>query len=84
MRLSYETVGSCSTRIDVEIEDGLVREAAFTNGCFGNTQAVSALVRGMSVDETVSRLKGIVCRKGTSCPDQLARALETLIEKPTS
>ncbi len=77
MRLSYETSGSCATRIDIEIESGVIVDAAFIDGCAGNTRAVAALVKGMPVAEAVRRLKGIACQGNTSCPDQLARALES-------
>jgi len=76
MRLNYETFGSCATRIEIDIEDGVIVGTQFINGCAGNTQAVSALVRGMQVSEAIKRLKGIACQGETSCPDQLARALE--------
>jgi uncharacterized protein (TIGR03905 family) len=76
MRVSYETSGSCATRIEIEIADGVIVSTEFVNGCAGNTQAVAALVRGMQVSEAISRLKGIACQGDTSCPDQLARALE--------
>ncbi|WP_246125773.1 TIGR03905 family TSCPD domain-containing protein [Geobacter argillaceus] len=76
MRFSYETAGSCATRIDIEIEAGLIVSADFIDGCAGNTRAVAALVKGMPVAEAVRRLKGIACHGDTSCPDQLARALE--------
>lgn len=79
VRLSYETVGSCATRIDIEIEDGVIMAAEFINGCPGNTQAIAALVRGMEVVEAVQRLKGIACQGDTSCPDQLAKALEAAV-----
>ncbi|HJV34171.1 TIGR03905 family TSCPD domain-containing protein [Geomonas sp.] len=76
MLVTYETSGSCATRIDIEIEDGVITGTQFYNGCAGNTQAVAALVRGMAVGEAIQRLKGIACQGNTSCPDQLARALE--------
>ena len=76
MKLSYQTVGSCASRIEIEIEDGVIMGTEFVDGCAGNTQAVAALVRGMAVGEAISRLKGIVCQGDTSCPDQLAKALE--------
>lgn len=79
MRLSYKTIGSCASQIDVEIEDGVIVNVDFIDGCAGNTQAVAALVQGMTVDEAVRRLKGIACQGDTSCPDQLARALETAV-----
>jgi uncharacterized protein (TIGR03905 family) len=76
MQVSYETSGSCATRIEIEIEDGIIVGTQFINGCAGNTQAVAALVRGMQVDEAIKRLRGIACQGDTSCPDQLAKALE--------
>jgi uncharacterized protein (TIGR03905 family) len=79
MQFSYETVGSCATRIDIEIEAGIIVSVHFIKGCTGNTQAVAALVKGMPVEEAVRRLKGIACQGDTSCPDQLARALETTL-----
>lgn len=79
-RISYPTVGSCSRQIDIELEDGIIRSVAFTGGCHGNTQGVAALVRGMKAAEAVARLEGIDCHgKGTSCPDQLAKALKKLL-----
>ena len=76
MKVSYQTSGSCASRIEIEIEDGVIMETTFVDGCAGNTQAVSALVRGMDVSEAIRRLKGIACQGDTSCPDQLAKALE--------
>lgn len=76
-RIDYTPCGVCSRRIEIETEDGVVREVAFTGGCNGNTRGISVLVRGMKVDEVIARLRGIDCKgKGTSCPDQLAGALE--------
>ena len=69
--------GVCSVQIDFEVEDGVVRKVHFTRGCNGNTQGISALVEGMNIDDVISRLKGTNCNgRGTSCPDQLAIALE--------
>lgn len=76
MRIHYTTVGSCATQIVIDIEGGVIEEVQFVNGCAGNTQAVAALVKGMAVAEAVRRLKGIACQGDTSCPDQLAQALE--------
>ena len=76
MKVSYQTSGSCASRIEIEIEDGVITETKFIDGCAGNTQAVAALVRGMEGNEAIRRLKGIACQGDTSCPDQLARALE--------
>ena len=74
----YKTRGGvCSMAIDYEVENGVVTDCRFIGGCSGNTQGVCALVKGMKVEEAISRLKGIPCgMRKTSCPDQLARALE--------
>ena len=74
---TYKTRGTCSRAIEYEVENGIVTECRFIGGCMGNTQGVAALVKGMKVEEAISRLKGIQCGpRGTSCPDQLACALE--------
>lgn len=76
----YKTKGTCSTSIDVELKDGVIDSVKFTGGCNGNLQGISALVKGMKPEEAISRLKGIrCCFKPTSCPDQLAHALEEMI-----
>ena len=75
--LSYNTKGVCSRKIDIVIEGDIVKEVKYTGGCSGNTQGVAALVAGMTIDEAIARLSGIRCGfKNTSCPDQLAQALE--------
>ena len=75
--MRYKTMGTCSSAIDFEVEDGRVKEVKFIGGCSGNTQGISKLVEGMPVDEVISRLEGIKCGfKSTSCPDQLAKALK--------
>ncbi|MBQ9124028.1 MAG: TIGR03905 family TSCPD domain-containing protein [Lachnospiraceae bacterium] len=75
----YMTKGTCSTQIDIEVENGVIQSVAFTRGCNGNLQGISALVKGMKVEDAIAKLKGIKCgAKDTSCPDQLARALESL------
>ncbi len=77
MAYSYKTKGTCSQEILFDVRDGKVHDVQFISGCHGNTQGVAALVEGMDVDEVIARLKGIKCgRKPTSCPDQLALALE--------
>ena len=76
-KITYKTSGVCSRSIDIEIENNVITSAKYTGGCSGNTQGVAALVVGMSVDEAITRLSGIKCGfKTTSCPDQLAKALE--------
>ena len=75
--IEYKTSGVCSRMVILDIEDGVISDCRFVGGCAGNTQGVAALVRGMTPEEAISRLKGIKCGfKPTSCPDQLARALE--------
>ena len=77
MAFSYKTKGTCSQEILFDLRDGKVHDVEFISGCHGNTQGVAALVEGMDVDEVIARLKGIKCgRRPTSCPDQLALALE--------
>ena len=77
MEKSYATEGVCSERIFFTIESGRVSHVEFVGGCEGNLQGVASLVEGMEVDEVIERLRGIDCSgRGTSCPDQLARALE--------
>ncbi len=73
---TFRTSGVCSSAIQFDVEGDTVKEVKFIGGCGGNTQGVAALIRGMNIDEAISRLAGIQCGfKGTSCPDQLARAL---------
>ncbi len=78
--MKYQPKGVCSTSIDIELEDGVVKSVAFTGGCNGNLQGISHLIQGMKAEEAIQRLKGIRCGfKSTSCPDQLAQALESMI-----
>lgn len=75
----YKTSGTCSSAINLEVEGDIIKSVSFTGGCNGNLQGISRLVEGMKVEDSISRLKGIRCGfKNTSCPDQLARALESL------
>ena len=77
--MRYQTQGTCSSAIDVEVDQGVIKSVAFTGGFHGNLQGISRLVEGMKVEDAISRLKGIKCGfKSTSCPDQLARALESM------
>lgn len=78
---TFTTHGTCARFIDFELEDGIVREVKFIGGCGGNLQAVSRLIAGRPCAEVVALLRGIVCRNGTSCPDQLAQALEKQIQQ---
>lgn len=78
--MRYQPKGVCSTSIDIELDNGIIKSVAFTGGCNGNLQGISRLVEGMEVQDAIHRLKGIRCGfKSTSCPDQLAQALESMI-----
>lgn len=82
--ISYVTKGVCSRKIDIQVDNGIITSVKFVGGCAGNTQGISALIKGMSVDEAITRLSGIRCGfKSTSCPDQLAKALNEYQEKNT-
>lgn len=75
---TYKTRGTCSSQILIDIDGDVIKDVKFVGGCTGNTQGVARLVKGMKVDDVIAKLKGIQCRAGTSCPDQLARALTKL------
>ena len=72
----YKTTGTCSRAIEFEVENDIVKNVKFIGGCAGNTQGVARLATGRKVDEVIESLEGIQCRYGTSCPDQLAKALK--------
>ncbi len=77
MKYSYKTQGTCSQRIDFEIEDGKLHNVVFTAGCNGNLKAISKLVEGRDASEISALLKGNTCGfKSTSCADQLSRAID--------
>ena len=79
MVYKYEPKGVCSMEMDIEVDGNIIKSVEIIGGCAGNTQGVAALVAGMKIDEAIKRLKGIDCRgRGTSCPDQLAIALEEI------
>ena len=82
--VQYETKGTCSKLIDVTAdENNVIQQVFFLGGCHGNLQGISLLVRGQHIDDVIKRLAGIRCgTKGTSCPDQLCRALELLKQAP--
>ena len=79
MKYSYVPNGVCSRQINLEVENGIVIKLEVIGGCNGNLQGISKLVEGMKVEEVIKRLKGIDCKgRGTSCPDQIAKALEEM------
>ena len=78
---SYKTKGTCSGQIDVELDGDIIKSVKFYGGCNGNLQGICSLIKDMPVDDVIARLKGIRCgAKPTSCPDQLATALEQMKE----
>lgn len=82
MVYQYEPKGVCSMQMNIEVEDEIIKSVEIIGGCAGNTKGVSVLVEGMNINEAIKRLRGIDCRgRGTSCPDQLAIALEKIREQ---
>lgn len=81
MHITYNTKGVCAARVEFDVEDGVVKNISFLGGCDGNHKGLAALAEGMSPEEAAKRLKGITCgRRNTSCPDQLAQALEEFLQ----
>lgn len=79
MKYTYNPQGVCSRKMEIEVDGNTIKNVEIIGGCPGNTVGVSRLLKGMNIDETIKRLKGILCgNKGTSCPDQLAQALENI------
>ena len=84
MQYHYETKGTCSRAIDIELDEatGTIRSVRFTGGCNGNTKGLTALVEGQKATDLIARLQGIRCgMRPTSCPDQLAEALTEALEQ---
>ena len=82
MEYRYKPHGVCSREMIIELDGNTIKKLTIVGGCAGNTVGVSRLIEGMNINEAIRRLKGIPCgTKGTSCPDQLARALEEVKEK---
>ncbi|MDD2648977.1 MAG: TIGR03905 family TSCPD domain-containing protein [Eubacteriales bacterium] len=73
----YKTQGTCSREIDLEIENGIITSCTIVGGCKGNTTGLARMVIGQKASEVQDKLRGILCRDGTSCPDQLSRAIES-------
>ena len=80
--IEYKTKGTCARAVIVDVEDGIITDCEFVGGCSGNTQGVASLVKGMKVEDAISKLKGIKCgMRSTSCPDQLSKALEKVVKE---
>lgn len=81
-QFTFRPQGVCSQLIEIETEENIIRDVRFTGGCNGNLQGISALLKGMTVEDAIDRLSGIRCGfKDTSCPDQLSRALKAMQEQ---
>lgn len=79
MKYVYRTQGTCSTNIELDVEDGILKNVVYQGGCNGNLQGISRLVTGMKVEEVIEKLEGVKCgRRSTSCPDQLCKALHEM------
>ena len=79
MHKIYKTTGTCSTKIEFDVEDNKIYNVEFTGGCNGNLKGIAALVEGQDIDEVKKKIKGIKCGfRDTSCPDQLSRALDEI------
>ena len=79
MEYRYRPQGVCSSEMIIEIDNNIIKNIKVINGCDGNLKGISKLLMGMNIDEVIERLKGIDCRgRGTSCPDQIATALEKI------
>ena len=82
MEYRYVPEGVCSREIIIEMDGKIIKSVKIVGGCPGNTLAVSAMVEGRNIDEVINKLKGIPCgMRGTSCPDQLSKALEEIKNK---
>ena len=79
MRYTYNPTGVCSRQFIIDVEDGIIKDIKIIGGCAGNTLGLSKLLQGMKVDEAIDKLRGIPCgNKGTSCPDQISKALQQI------
>ena len=82
MVYTYDAKGTCSRKIIIDVENGVVNNVKFIGGCSGNTQGIASLAKGMKVENVIKKCKGIDCAgRGTSCPDQLAKAIKEAIAK---
>ncbi|MBR1423862.1 MAG: TIGR03905 family TSCPD domain-containing protein [Ruminococcus sp.] len=81
-KITYTPKGVCSRQIDIELDGDIIKSVQFIGGCHGNTQGVAKLCEGMDVHDVIEKLENIDCKgRGTSCPDQLAKALKTTLSQ---
>lgn len=80
--MRYIPKGVCSQAIDIELDGNIIKRVQFTGGCHGNLQGIARLVEGMKAEDAIAKIRGIRCGfKSTSCPDQLANALEAALKQ---
>ena len=80
MTINYTPKGVCANHFTIDVENGVIQSVKIDGGCPGNTVGVSRLLKGMKVEDAIARLEGIRCGgKPTSCPDQVAQALKTVL-----
>ena len=80
-KIEFQTCGTCSKKIEVHVIDDVVEKVKFSGGCTGNLQAIAMLAKGRKTGELADLLEGIQCQNGTSCPDQLSKALRKITNK---
>ncbi len=79
---THRNKGVCSSQVSFDLNDGIVSNVEFVGGCNGNLKGIGKLVEGMKAEDVIERVKGLKCGfKSTSCPDQLAAALEEALTK---
>lgn len=82
MKYSFTPKGVCSRQINLDIEDGIIKDCEFIGGCNGNTKGICSLIKGQKAKDVIERLEGTTCgNRPTSCPDQLAQALKEYLSK---
>ena len=82
MEYRFYPTGVCSREMIFDIEDGIVKDLKVVGGCNGNLKGISGLIRGMKLEDIISKLEGIDCNgRGTSCPDQISKALKEYMNK---
>ena len=80
--ITYQPRGVCSRHMEIDVDNGIIQAVRVQGGCSGNLQGICSLLKGMKVEDAIARMEGIRCgSKATSCPDQLAHALEEMIAK---
>ena len=81
-KLVFKTRGVCSSQIEIDTQDDIIKNVVFSGGCSGNARGISALVGGCRISDVITKLDGLLCEgKSTSCPDQLAKALKSILDR---